>query len=111
MPMSGTFSFDRLGARPVEGGHEDDGTPLVIARGHAKEHSGILGIGGGGEKGLFPGKASPKLSGAYVTVGEKEVKVDVSVFPFFFPLRLAFSGCCPSAVLPYSDRIFLHLGL
>lgn len=86
VPSSGTFSFEKLGARPVEGGHEDDGTPLVIARARAKEHSGILGIGGGGKEGLFPGKASPKLSGAYVTVGDKEVKVDVSViFFFYFP--------------------------
>ena len=79
VPVEGTFSFDKLGARPVEGGREDDGTPLVIARAHAKERSGILGIGGGGQEGLFPGKASPKLSGAYVTVGDKEVKVEVSV--------------------------------
>ncbi|KAL5523918.1 hypothetical protein ACEPAG_8091 [Sanghuangporus baumii] len=76
VPMSGTFSFDNLGARAVEGGREDDGTPLVIARARAKERSGIFGIGGGGEEGLFPGKASPKLSGAYVTVGDKEVKVE-----------------------------------
>ncbi|EJD03147.1 uncharacterized protein FOMMEDRAFT_168195 [Fomitiporia mediterranea MF3/22] len=76
VPMSGSFSFDRLGARAVEGGHEDDGTPLAIARAHAKEHSGFMGIGGGGEKGLYPGKASPKLNGAYVTVGDKEVQVD-----------------------------------
>ena len=77
--MSGKFSFEKLHGRAVEGGREDDGTPLAIARAKAKEHSGIMGIGGGGEKGLFPGKASPKMSGAWVTVGEKEVSVDVSV--------------------------------
>lgn len=77
MPCSGRFSFESLGARAVDGGHEDDGTPLAIARAHAKERSGLLGIGGGGASGLFPGKASPKLDGAYVTVGDKEVKVEV----------------------------------
>ncbi|THH08084.1 hypothetical protein EW145_g2940 [Phellinidium pouzarii] len=76
VPMSGRFSFETLGARAVEGGREDDGTPLAIARGRAKEHSGFLGIGSGGAEGLFPGKASPKLDGAYVTVGEKEVRVE-----------------------------------
>ena len=88
VPASGTFSFDRLGAHPVEGGREDDGTPLVIARGHAKERSGVLGIGGGGQEGLFPGKASPKLNGAYVTAGDKEVKVEVR-FHSTFHLCLA----------------------
>jgi hypothetical protein len=76
--MSGRFSFDAAGGRTVEGGKEDDGTPLAIARGKAKEHSGVFGVGGGGQKGLFPGKASPKLNGAYVTVGDKEVEVKVS---------------------------------
>ncbi|PAV18883.1 carbohydrate-binding module family 12 [Pyrrhoderma noxium] len=76
VPCSGRFSFESLGARAVDGGHEDDGTPLAIARAHAKERSGLLGIGGGGASGLFPGKASPKLDGAYVTVGDKEVKVE-----------------------------------
>lgn len=80
VPCSGRFSFESLGARAVEGGHEDEGTPLAIARAKAKEHQGIMGIGSGGKKGLFPGKASPKLNGAYVTVGDKEVGVDVSVF-------------------------------
>ena len=37
-----------------------------------------MGIGSHGQKGLFPGKASPKMSGGWVTVGDKEVKVDVS---------------------------------
>ena len=68
----------------MEGGHEDEGTPLAIARAKAKEHSGIMGIGSGGKKGVFPGKASPKLSGAYVTVGDKEVGVDVSIGVFRF---------------------------
>ncbi|KAI5118244.1 hypothetical protein M0805_007493 [Coniferiporia weirii] len=76
IPMSGRFSRDALGARPVEGGRETDGTPLVIARGHAKEHAGLFGIGSGGQEGTFPGKASPKLDGAHITVGDKEVEVE-----------------------------------
>ncbi|KAH8119197.1 hypothetical protein DFH11DRAFT_1722744 [Phellopilus nigrolimitatus] len=76
VPMSGRFSFEKLGATAVEGGREDDGTPLAIARGHGKEHQGLFGIGGGGKEGIYPGKASPKLDGAYVTAGDKEVKVE-----------------------------------
>ncbi|KAI5123877.1 hypothetical protein M0805_005694 [Coniferiporia weirii] len=72
----GHLSISDLGAQPIEGGHDPDGTALAIARGRAKEKDGIMGMGGGGKEGLFPGKASSKLDGAYITVGEKEVKVD-----------------------------------
>lgn len=90
--MSGSFSFDKLGARAVEGGREDDGTPLAIARARAKEHSGFMGIGGGGHEGLFPGKANPNY-GAFVTVGDKEIKVDVSIntFSLFFSSFISYS--------------------
>ncbi|KLO09236.1 hypothetical protein SCHPADRAFT_858091 [Schizopora paradoxa] len=51
------------GARPVEGGHEDNGAPLFIARGAYNDD-------------LIPGKASANLSGAFVPVDntEKEIK-------------------------------------
>jgi len=51
------------GARPVEGGHEEDGTPLFIAHGEYKGN-------------VIPGKASAKLSGAFVPFDndEKEIK-------------------------------------
>lgn len=80
VPYSGRLNIRDLGGRPVEGGREDDGTVLVIARAHAQHSSGLFGLGGGGQSGTFPGKASEKLKGAYVTVGDKEVEVDVSVF-------------------------------
>lgn len=54
----------REGVAPVEGGREDNGTPLAIARAEVHEHVSI-------------GKASAALDGAYVTVGEKEVKAEV----------------------------------
>ncbi|KAI5123876.1 hypothetical protein M0805_005693 [Coniferiporia weirii] len=63
VPHKGHLSISELGAQPIEGGHDPDGTTLAIARGRVKRD-------------LFPGKASTKLDGAYITVGEKEVKVD-----------------------------------
>lgn len=74
--MSGKFSMNRLGAiKPVEGGYEDDGTMLFIARAWAREH---MHIGIFTDKTLHPGKVSPKLDGAHIAVGEKEVRVKVS---------------------------------
>lgn len=78
VPHSGRFDPSESGLRAVEGGREDNNTPLFIARAHAKEHQGILGFGGGGKEGLYPGKCSPVLDKAFVTVGEKEVGVSVS---------------------------------
>jgi len=72
----GRLNPNNLGARPVEGGREADGTPLFVARGFAKEHSGFFGLGGGGEEGLFPGKASIQHNGALVTAGDKEVEIE-----------------------------------
>ncbi|KAK2467813.1 hypothetical protein APHAL10511_000108 [Amanita phalloides] len=59
----GTINVGALGARPVEGGHENDGTPLYIVRAYYKD-------------GVHPGKASPKLKGAYIAWdgGEKAVE-------------------------------------
>ncbi|KAH8119165.1 hypothetical protein DFH11DRAFT_1722720 [Phellopilus nigrolimitatus] len=77
VPHKGHLSISALGgAQPIEGGHENDGTPLAIARACVHEKQGVMGIGAGGKEGIFPGKASTKLDGAYVTVGDKEVKVE-----------------------------------
>ncbi|KIL68915.1 carbohydrate-binding module family 12 protein [Amanita muscaria Koide BX008] len=50
-------------ARPVEGGNERDGTPLYIARALYKG-------------GVHPGKASPKLDGAFIPLDGKEKAVN-----------------------------------
>ncbi|EMD40103.1 carbohydrate-binding module family 12 protein [Gelatoporia subvermispora B] len=63
VPSSGRVHLERLGARPVEGGHEADGTPLFVAQ--AETHDSII-----------PGKASEKLSGAFVTFRDTEKEVD-----------------------------------
>ncbi|TFK89702.1 carbohydrate-binding module family 12 protein [Polyporus arcularius HHB13444] len=59
----GRVDLERLGARPVEGGREADGTPLFIAQAH--HHDAIV-----------PGKCGPKLKAAFIPYGntEKEKK-------------------------------------
>jgi len=58
--MNGHFNFNGLGGkRPVEGGRENDGTPLYIAK---APHNGAE----------HPGKASEKLDGAYIPYGGEE---------------------------------------
>ncbi|KAJ8507105.1 hypothetical protein ONZ45_g10488 [Pleurotus djamor] len=59
----GKLNVASLGARPVEGGKENDGTPLYVARAPIKDGS------------LIPGKASEKLEGAYIPYGDKEKNV------------------------------------
>ncbi|KAI0790673.1 hypothetical protein C8Q75DRAFT_806071 [Abortiporus biennis] len=49
----GRLNLSVLGARPVEGGHESDGTPLYIAR---ARHSSFV----------TPGKCSERLSAAFI---------------------------------------------
>ncbi|KAI0916956.1 hypothetical protein AcV5_007557 [Taiwanofungus camphoratus] len=58
----GRLNLHHLGARPVEGGHEANGTPLFIAKAH--HHNAVI-----------PGKASEKLDGAFVTFRSSEVEV------------------------------------
>jgi len=58
----GAVDVRSLGAEPVEGGKENDGTPLYVTRAYYKEA-------------VLPGKASPKLDGAYVTWHGKEKSV------------------------------------
>ncbi|KAJ6558552.1 carbohydrate-binding module family 12 protein [Mycena vulgaris] len=60
---SGVLNVSHLGFRPVEGGREDDGTPLYIAE---APHN----------RAVHPGKASEKLDGAYIPYdgGEKCIK-------------------------------------
>ncbi|GJE92257.1 carbohydrate-binding module family 12 protein [Phanerochaete sordida] len=55
----GRLDLNALGARPVEGGHEADGTPLFIAQAHV--HNGI-----------HPGKCSQKLDHAFIPYGGSE---------------------------------------
>ena len=85
----GPLNVVELGAQPIEGGHESDGTHLAIARAFVKDN-GIIGIGGTGVVGLFPGKVSSKMDGAYVTVGEKEIMVKASFFYFYEKYRFFF---------------------
>jgi len=59
---SGTFHPERLRVTPVEGGRENDGTPLYIARAYYKEA-------------VHPGKTSPNLNGAFIPHSGKEVEV------------------------------------
>jgi hypothetical protein len=57
----GQLRVDQLGKRPVEGGQENDGTPIYVAR--ADYH------------GLHPGKATTALDGAYIAFGSEEKRV------------------------------------
>jgi hypothetical protein len=59
----GKLNLDSLRARPVEGGNENDGSPLYVAKAHHKgaEH---------------PGKASEKLKGAYIPYGGGEELIE-----------------------------------
>ncbi|KAK0455390.1 carbohydrate-binding module family 12 protein [Desarmillaria tabescens] len=62
---SGRLDVAALGARPVEGGRESDGTPLYIAE---APHKGAV----------HPGKASSKLDGAVIPYDNHEKTVHVS---------------------------------
>jgi len=59
VPTSGRLDVESLRYRPVEGGHENNGAPLYIAKASYKgvEH---------------PGKASTSLNGAYIPYGSEE---------------------------------------
>jgi len=59
IPARGRLNVNALGHRPVEGGHEDDGTLLYIAE---APHQGAV----------HPGKCSEKLDGAYIPYGGHE---------------------------------------
>lgn len=54
MPCTGSYNGQD---NPVEGGHEEDGTPLWIAQADY-------------EGGVYPGKAGPKLEGANIGASE-----------------------------------------
>ncbi|OBZ69044.1 hypothetical protein A0H81_11214 [Grifola frondosa] len=60
---AGHLNLGRLGARPVEGGREADGTPLYVAQAH--HHNAI-----------HPGKASEKLGGAFIPFDGTEKSVE-----------------------------------
>ena len=64
------MKLDELNARPVEGGHEGDGTPLFIAQAHVNNA-------------IVPGKCSSKLKRAFLPYGgdEKEKEVRISSLP------------------------------
>lgn len=59
----GRLNIQSLNATPVEGGYDDDGTPLYIARASWKG-------------GMHPGKASTKFSGAQIPYGGEEKMVN-----------------------------------
>ncbi|KAG5637226.1 hypothetical protein H0H81_005348 [Sphagnurus paluster] len=59
VPTRGKLNVGSLGHNPVEGGHEDNGTPLFIAR---AQKDGVW----------YPGKASATLDGAYVPLRGEE---------------------------------------
>ncbi|KAF5389477.1 hypothetical protein D9757_004348 [Collybiopsis confluens] len=59
---SGHLNVENLGLRPVEGGRDKDGSPLYIAE---APHNGAT----------HPGVASPKLDGALIPYGGKQVQV------------------------------------
>ncbi|GLB37266.1 putative protein of unknown function (DUF3421) [Lyophyllum shimeji] len=63
VPAHGKVNVSALGYRPVEGGHEKDGTPLYVIK---AMYDGIY----------HPGKASATLDGAYIPYGgtEKNIK-------------------------------------
>lgn len=56
----GPLNVAKLGAQPIEGGYESDGTHLAIARAFVHD-GGVMGMGGTGIKGVFPGKVSSKM--------------------------------------------------
>ncbi|KAF8348132.1 carbohydrate-binding module family 12 protein [Amanita rubescens] len=60
--VSGKVNLAYLKTRPVEGGKENDGTPLFIARAYHKDA-------------VHPGKANPNFDGAYIPWGGKEVLI------------------------------------
>jgi hypothetical protein len=61
--LSGRFNEGALqGLRPVEGGRENDGTPLFVCR--APHHNAV-----------HPGKCSPKLDGCYIPFDGKEKQI------------------------------------
>ncbi|KAG6820513.1 hypothetical protein H0H93_015986 [Arthromyces matolae] len=62
VPAHGKLDVNQLGHRPVEGGHENDGSPLYI----------IKAVYHGGSR---PGKASATLDGAYIAAEHTEKNV------------------------------------
>ncbi|KAF7321501.1 Carbohydrate-binding module family 12 protein [Mycena kentingensis (nom. inval.)] len=62
VPAEGRLNVNNLGYKPVEGGRENDGTPLYIAQAPHKDAT-------------HPGKASEKLDGAYIPFDGEEVCV------------------------------------
>lgn len=67
------------GAKPVEGGHEGDGGPLFIARGRYNGN-------------VIPGKASAKLSGAFVPFDNTEKEIKAYVHLYFNPKKVTDRG-------------------
>jgi len=65
--VKGSLKVDSLGATPVDGGKENDGTPLYIARAPYGESDPID---------VHPGKVSEKLGGTLIPYGGTEKKVD-----------------------------------
>lgn len=64
VPASGRLNVNSLGYRPVEGGRENDGTPLYIAQ---APHKGVV----------HPGKASEKLDGMSSSLCSAISEIDI----------------------------------
>lgn len=66
VPTSGRLDVRALGRRPVDGGHDTDGSPLYVVR---AMHKGIY----------QPGKAGEKLKAAFIPFGGDEEEIEVSL--------------------------------
>ena len=69
----GRFDPESLGARPVEGGREADGTPLFIAQAHYNNA-------------IVPGKCSTHLKAAFVPYANSEKECKVCLYQLFLSL-------------------------
>lgn len=78
---------DQLGASLVEGGKENDGTPVYIAKAeyHGGTHPGKAGTKLSGESRINYKSFGAKIcsTGAYIVYGDKEEKVKVRCFHQF----------------------------
>lgn len=65
VPLSGKFHLKNLGYRPIEGGHESNGTPTYVAK---APHKGAV----------HPGKVGDDWDGTSTSWNSKRIKIDYS---------------------------------
>jgi hypothetical protein len=75
VPYGNRLNVDYLNARPVEGGYENDNTPLFVVRAFHKDA-------------WHPGKASPKLDGELNSTAQ----------------RNRYAKCITGAYIPYDGK-------